>query len=598
MTIKKEILKEINRNPKAAKKALDNLYHNRTYVMYTDLSNSVRLEGYKKTRRGAEGHIKRQQGISWYDDYTHEMVTAGAGLEIMEIQAEEIEDPTKNKKTWYQYLKGIWSKDFLLSNIAREADSIITDQELLKWVKDTVKYIQENNHFSIDRELEDIEDLEQILGSPEYYAKEERDKNELIKKGVERIKGAGRINTGDFEDIIEDLKSYGLNFVDAQNTITESYIQQLEQEEKQETPKKKEAQTKTTPETSEKSQIWNELIRSEVKVKPEHKESQEEVLETSKKEDNPINEVNTGIEISFNEEKNGIEIKFDGKPERAVLENLKANGFRWSRYQKIWYAKDTEERREFIKSFDAVETESEPKIFEYPEIDIDDIEDYTIDPDISRRENQGNWIFRSKETDHTQELQATLQHYQDETIKIIAKTEDKEIIYKLQRDLQRFKKSYHTNYTKMITNKANNPSWAVTGRAGRNANKDRKANDRYNNLIQESIKIVDDFTNTLNRADDKIRRISRKENYKKIENTEMELDFKVETKEIDMAGVKQSLRTYNHNSYMIVKAWGCFRIFKDGKEIKSMRTTDTLKTAKKALQLIINEENQDIQKAI
>lgn len=593
MTTKKEILKQINSNPHMAKEALETLYHNRTYA----ITAYNRVDKFFKTRRGAEGHQKRQSSITWYDDYTQSMTSADSGT-ITEIQADEIEYPAINKKTWYQYLKGIWSKDFLLSNIAREADGIITDQELLKWVKDTVKYIQENNHFSIDRELEDIEDLEQILGSPEYYAKEERDKNELIKKGVERIKGAGRINTGDFEDIIEDLKSYGLNFVDAQNTITESYIQQLEQEEKQETPKKKEAQTKTTPETSEKSQIWNELIRSEVKVKPEHKESQEEVLETSKKEDNPINEVNTDIEISFNEEKNGIEIKFDGKPERAVLENLKANGFRWSRYQKIWYAKDTEERREFIKSFDAVETESEPKIFEYPEVEINNIEDYTIDPDVSRRENQGNWIFRSKETDHTEELQKTLQHYQDEAIKIIAKTEDKEIIYKLKRDLQRFKKSYHTNYTKMITNKANNPSWAVTGRAGRSTSKMQKANDRYNNLIQESIKLVDDFTNALNRADNKIRATARKENYKKIENTDIEIDFKVETKEIDMAGVKQNLRTYNHNNYMIVKAWGCFRIFKDGKEIKSMRTTDTLKTAKKALQLIINEEAQELEKAI
>ena len=78
----------------------------------------------------------------------------------------------------------------------------------------------------------------------------------------------------------------------------------------------------------------------------------------------------------------------------------------------------------------------------------------------------------------------------------------------------------------------------------------------------------------------------------------MELDFKVETKEIDMAGVKQNLRTYNHNNYMIVKAWGCFRIFKDGKEIRSMRTTDTLKMTKKALQLIINEEIEGMQEAI
>lgn len=550
MTTKKEILKQINSNPHKAKEALETLYHNRTYA----ITSYSRVDKFFKTKRGAEGYQKRQSNISWYDDYTQEMTSADTGT-VTEIQDREITDPTTDQKIWYRYIKKVWSKNWLLSNVVNEAKNIVIDLDLLEWIETTVLEIQENNYFNIIEKFEEIEDLEKVIGSPEFYAKQERDKNELIQQGIKRIKEAGRINTDDFEDIAYKLSTYGMGFVDAQNQITELYLYQLDQEEKGEEPKTEE-KTEITPDTT-----------------------------------------NTDIEISFNEEKNGIEIKFDGKPSEEIRENLKANGFRWSRYQKIWYAKDIAERREFIKSFDAVETESEPKIFEYPEIEMDDIEDYTIDPDISRRENQGNWIFRSKETDHTQELQKTLHHYQDEAIKIIAKTEDKEIIYKLKRDLQRFKKSYHTNYTKMITNKANNPSWAVTGRAGRNANKDRKANDRYNNLIQESIKIVDDFVSLLGRANNKIRATARKENYKNIENTEIELDFKVETKEIDMAGVKQNLRTYNHKNYMIVKAWGCFRIFKDGKEIKSMRTTDTLKMTKKALQLILNEK-ENIKQAI
>lgn len=40
-----------------------------------------------------------------------------------------------------------------------------------------------------------------------------------------------------------------------------------------------------------------------------------------------------------NLEHQGIEIEFDGKPSEEIRTKLKGAGFRWSRYQKIWYAK-------------------------------------------------------------------------------------------------------------------------------------------------------------------------------------------------------------------------------------------------------------------
>lgn len=343
--------------------------------------------------------------------------------------------------------------------------------------------------------------------------------------------------------------------------------------------------------------IYNTAKMLEAKEITEEEIEEPEKIEEirGEEEEKTAENTNMAVEISFNEEKSGIEIKFDGKPEREILENLKANGFRWSKYQKIWYAKDTIERRKFIKQFqNGVTTESEPKIFKYPEIDIDDLEDYTIDSDLSRRENDGNWIFRTKERNHTEEIQSILKKYQDEAIEILGLTDNKEIIYYLKRDLQRFKKAYHSNYIAILTNKANNPSWAVTGRAGRNAGKDQKANDRYNKLLCESAEIVEQFEKSLSKNESKIWASARKKTHKKIEDTEMELDFKVETKEID----KRKVRTYNYKNYMIVKIWGCYRIFKNGREIKDLRSTDTLKIAKKALQLIINDESQKLHEAI
>jgi len=43
------------------------------------------------------------------------------------------------------------------------------------------------------------------------------------------------------------------------------------------------------------------------------------------------------ITIKKNEEKQGLEIYFKEKPDRAVLELLKSNGFRWGRFNKCWY---------------------------------------------------------------------------------------------------------------------------------------------------------------------------------------------------------------------------------------------------------------------
>ena len=49
-----------------------------------------------------------------------------------------------------------------------------------------------------------------------------------------------------------------------------------------------------------------------------------------------------GVTIRKNEMKNGIEVVFPGKPERAVIDSLKAHGFRWSPGQSLWYTKYTD----------------------------------------------------------------------------------------------------------------------------------------------------------------------------------------------------------------------------------------------------------------
>lgn len=48
------------------------------------------------------------------------------------------------------------------------------------------------------------------------------------------------------------------------------------------------------------------------------------------------------MELVLNNEHNGIELYFGGKPNKNIIDMLKANKFRWHNVKKCWYAKNTE----------------------------------------------------------------------------------------------------------------------------------------------------------------------------------------------------------------------------------------------------------------
>ncbi len=54
--------------------------------------------------------------------------------------------------------------------------------------------------------------------------------------------------------------------------------------------------------------------------------------------------------INLNEELNGIELLFDEKPSADIIASVKANGFRWSPKNKLWYSKNTADRLAFAQS--------------------------------------------------------------------------------------------------------------------------------------------------------------------------------------------------------------------------------------------------------
>lgn len=66
------------------------------------------------------------------------------------------------------------------------------------------------------------------------------------------------------------------------------------------------------------------------------------------------------MNINLNSEKNGIELIFEEKPSAATLEEIKAQGFRWHRVKKLWYAKQTADRLTFARTLGELATAPAP----------------------------------------------------------------------------------------------------------------------------------------------------------------------------------------------------------------------------------------------
>ena len=69
-------------------------------------------------------------------------------------------------------------------------------------------------------------------------------------------------------------------------------------------------------------------------------------------------------------------------------------------------------------------------------------------------------------------------------------------------------KKYHENYIKQLTLKANNPSWAVTGRSGRNMDKYNREMERLHKLTGESIKLYNIMLEKIETAERKTKKVS------------------------------------------------------------------------------------------
>ena len=330
-----------------------------------------------------------------------------------------------------------------------------------------------------------------------------------------------------------------------------------------------------------------------------------DTVEQQEGEEIQVAQIDHNVEVIYNTDKNGIELKFADKPSEEVRANLKANGFRWSKYNKVWYVKDTKEARDFVESYFNSSENSSNEVVEtqdavYPEIDINDIDSYTVDSELSKRENDGHWVFRSKERDHQTEIQATLQAMNDEVLEVLGDTKDAKIIYNAKRWLQGYKKRYYDWYMQKLRQDANNPSWAVTGRDGRNRNKDAKYQSAYDRLMAEYVyKLKPEYENKINSIKSQIRKAKKQEEGKalfeaiqqakpiELKRSKGLVNYHARSNESIFEGGTVEATIYTYGKYSIIKTWGSWRIYKDGIEISENKYA-TLDTARKILSLQVS----------
>ncbi|MEC0685086.1 hypothetical protein P8888_19090 [Bacillus haynesii] len=145
---------------------------------------------------------------------------------------------------------------------------------------------------------------------------------------------------------------------------------------------------------------------------------------------------------------------------------------------------------------------------------------------------------------------------------------------------------------KYLTSRGNNPSWAVTGRAGRSMNRYNKLVDRENAVMLEFTGIPEEFKNKLSEAKDRIRHTKKEKIKKLVSKINNVIEFKAENKEFTFMNNLEKKRVYTHGDWFICKICGAFRIFYKGKEVHTMLTTETLNDAKKYATYLISQHSK------
>ncbi|NFT08412.1 hypothetical protein FDF26_15340 [Clostridium botulinum] len=213
---------------------------------------------------------------------------------------------------------------------------------------------------------------------------------------------------------------------------------------------------------------------------------------------NPVEKIteikkNIDCKIVFNEDKNGIELYFTDKPSEEVRNNIKANGFRWSKYNKCWYSKDTETTRGYLQELGLLNKDNKQENTEIKTEELKEIEEpkIIIDETLAKRCKENMSFSDYKEGSATQEYHNTVEEVAEKINSAKEKVSDDESKIKLDYLLQKFKKDYANWVNKHNSNGSNHVSVMISGRGNYNISKHEKYVAREGKLWHELENIMD-----------------------------------------------------------------------------------------------------------
>lgn len=104
-------------------------------------------------------------------------------------------------------------------------------------------------------------------------------------------------------------------------------------------------------------------------------------------------EILEDVKVELNEDKNGVEIYFSNKPSEEVRNNLKSHGFRWLKYNKCWYAKQSEDTLNFANSLLPKEDDKINDLSEdLPTADLSNIDSVNEDEELEKAFNDSEYL--------------------------------------------------------------------------------------------------------------------------------------------------------------------------------------------------------------
>jgi len=470
-------MKVINSNVDYAIKATENSYRNKFFIVV----NGDRIESFSKTKRGAEGYIKKST-FSYYDDYSHEMINAGSNLEVVELSSFDIIDYYNEANIWFDTMFSRWT-------IRQSNEYMLTLAKKLECSENVIKII------------------ESILDNPDANS-------------------------------FPSLSTIGLE----ENEIVESVV--------------------------------NESETLEVATQTE-----------------TIEETDNSIAMKLNDEKNGVELYFTDKPSEEIRTQLKSYGFKWSRFNKCWYAKQNEDTLTIAETLSSGNTETlgATNPFEIELVEFVDIAQFKINEDTEKRLIDNSLINNGKEVGReTKQLQITLFNLLESTKEVIKMADSNYSKNTLINGFNDFCERYTRELNSYLYQRSVNPSWAVTGRGGLNVARYNKKQDQLHNKMSKVVEVLDKQKSILDRYKIKFKKNEAFKTKQAIEHAINNLDstslsFSTQQREMDYYGYKYNTRSYESPNYFFMKMAGCYRIFEHvtGKEVHSMKTNDKLTDAKK-----------------